>query len=151
MKSVLRKIWLVVGGIICVIILIVMRINKVENAEKVKRKDNSIGLYKLSLPESKLGEYTKDSARYSKLELNLNEDMSFVFSISTPFVYDSSGVWATKEVGIYGYNQLIYNRNREFKNQISPCCFNNDRIQIKLPISREGFEQVELLVFRKVN
>ena len=150
MKSLLNKMLLLGFVIICLIVLIIVRINRVENAEKIKRQDNSIGLYKLSIIESNLGNYINDSVYFSKLELKLNEDMSFLFSISTPFLFDSAGVWSTKEVGIYGYNQISYNRNREFTNQISPCCFNNDRIQIKSPISKEGFEQVELLVFRKV-
>ncbi len=150
MKSLLNKTLAIVLGIICIIVLIVVRIKWVEKTEKKKRKDNSVGVYKLLLSESKVGDYIKDSVRFSKLELSLNEDMNFLFSISAPFLYDSTGVWSTKEVGIYGYNQISYNRNREFTNQISPCCFNNDRIQMKSPISKEGFEQVELLVFRKV-
>lgn len=150
MNLLLKKSAITIFVITCIIILIIMRVNNVSNKEKVKRKNNSIGKYKLSLVDSDLGNYKNDSASYSSLELNLNEDMSFLFSISTPFIYDSVGTWNIKEVGIYGYNLLIYNKNKNFKNQITPCCFNNDRIQIKLPISRDGFKQVDLLVFRKV-
>lgn len=138
-------------GIILIIVFVIIRVNMVEADEKETRTDRSIGKYKLELGESKLGEYISDSLSLMSLELTLSQDSTFYFSKNVPFLFDSCGKWTVKEVGIYGYNQLIYKKNSEFKNQISPCCYNGDRIQMKMPISQEGYNQVELLVFRKVN
>jgi hypothetical protein len=131
-----------------IISIVYFRIRNVEDNEKEKRKEEAVGTYELNLQESLLGNYIKDSTLLRNLKLNLNADNTFIFSQSTPFIYDSSGIWRVASVGIYGNNELVY--GNKFSNQISPCCYKN-KIQMKLPLSKKGFEQVKLLVFTKIN
>ncbi len=133
--------------VIIVIAFIYFRIRYVESNEKEKRKEDAVGTYELNLQESILRSYIKDTVLLRNLKLNLNADNTFSFSQNIPFIYDSSGIWRVASVGIYGSNELIYSNNAS--NQISPCCYEN-KIQMKLPLSKKGFEQAELLVFNKV-
>ncbi len=110
----------------------------------------SIGTYQIDLDNSLINDYVKDSLLIKSLSLNLNADMTFIFSKSVQFIYDSSGTWEFIEDGIYSINRLNYKNSNGFNNQISQCCYDTDKIQMKLPISKNNNKQVDLIVFKKI-
>ena len=111
---------------------------------------NSVGTYQIDIANSSISDYIKDSLLIKSLTLKLNEDMTFVFSKNVPFIYDSCGTWEFIEDGIYSANRLNYKNSNGFSNQISECCYGTDKIQMKLPISKNNNKQVDLLVFKKL-
>lgn len=110
----------------------------------------SIGTYQIDLDNSLLNDYLKDSLLIKSLSLTLNSDMTFVFSKSVPFIYDSSGTWEFIEDDIYSINRLNYKSSNRFNNQISKCCYDTDKIQMKLPTSKDNNKQADLIVFKKI-
>lgn len=110
--------------------------------------NESIGEYRLVLNESKIPgkeQYTN----LKDLKLNLNSDMTFLFSRDYPFLFDSSGYWKVDNTTINRYLVLNYKRNHKHNNHISCCCTENMEIDIKFPDCKDKKSQAEILVFKK--
>jgi hypothetical protein len=137
-------------AILAILLFIIYRINMVSSDMTNDAVKKSIGTYQIDLDNSLINDYVKDSLLIKSLSLNLNADMTFIFSKSVQFIYDSSGTWEFIEDGIYSINRLNYKNSNGFNNQISQCCYDTDKIQMKLPISKNNNKQVDLIVFKKI-
>jgi hypothetical protein len=137
-------------AILAIVLFIIYRINMVSSDMTNDAVKKSIGTYQIDLDNSLINDYAKDSLLMKFLSLKLNADMTFIFSRSVPFIYDSSGTWEFIEDGIYSFNRLNYKNSSGFNNQISQCCYDTDKIQMKLPVSKNNNRQVDLIVFKKI-
>lgn len=146
----MRTLTIILLTILVIILFVIYRVNTVSSDMTKNAVKNSIGTYQIDLNNSLINDYVKDSILFKSLTLKLDENMTFIFSKSVPFIYDSSGTWAFIEDGIYSINQLNYKNSNGFNNQISQCCYGNDQIQMKLPISKDNNQQVDLIVFKKI-
>lgn len=130
--------------------LIKKRIENLRNEEMKLTTERSIGGYVLNINQSKI----RNSEKYlnlKELRLYLNKDMTFRFSNNFPFLFDTTGKWRVDNVGMYSYNELIYNRDRRIIDQISQCCTRSMEIEINYPFCNLSADQVEKLVFTKEN
>jgi hypothetical protein len=146
----MRTLAIIILTILAIVLFVIYRINSVSADMANDSVKKSIGTYQIDIDNSLINDYIKDSLLIKSLILKLNADMTFIFSQSVPFIYDSSGTWEFIEDGIYSINRLNYKNSNGFNNQISQCCYNNDKIQMKLPISKDNNKQVDLIVFKKL-
>lgn len=136
-------------GILVIIALLIFRVCTVSEREQDKMKLKSEGTYKLDVESSQLGVYSKEPF-VNDFYLFMSSDKTFHFSRDADFIYDSLGTWETEEDGPYSFNRLRYKKNKKISNQIDYCCYDSNKVDIELPFSKKGSEQVELLVFKKI-
>ncbi len=144
----MKAIKIIALTLIGLVIFIIYRVNYVSTTETNKAIKNSIGTYQLDISKSILKGYTKDSLTLATLKLFIKQDMTFTFSKSVAFIYDSCGTWEYEEDGIYSYNRIIYKHGDKINNQFGEP-FKNE-IEFKMPCPKRDKEQVDLLVFKKI-
>jgi uncharacterized protein YxeA len=87
----MRTLIIILLTILAIAIFVVYRVNTVSTDMTNKAIKNSIGTYQIDLDNSSISDYFKDSLLFKSLNLQLKEDMTFAFSKSVPFIYDSCG------------------------------------------------------------
>lgn len=115
-----------------------------------------VGVYQIDLTHSKLGQY-EDVDSIRDLLLTIKADSTFEFSKDVPFLFCKNGTWKLeykKPIDLPPFYKCYFDFEENPREEvlrpmkedgevIIECYFNS-------PVSKGDYEQVELLVFKRV-
>lgn len=69
---------------------------------------STVGLYRIDIKRTDLGEYSRDSLIYKDLKVEFLKDSTFKFNMNVPFIYEDRGKWLSDGGDFESWNWLSY-------------------------------------------
>ena len=107
-----------------------------------------IGIYKLDINKTRLGNYKRDSNIYKKLTIIFKIDSTFIMNMHVPFIYDSIGTW---EAGnLKEWNYLHYKKNINIHTQFTRPEYPDSSFLLNSTTPQNNREFIQEIYFKKI-
>jgi hypothetical protein len=116
-----------------------------------KNFEEQLGIYKIDLNKTSLGNYSSDSSLYRNLKIIFRRDSSFQMNMQVPFIFDSSGKWKPSDGRLDDWARLCYKSNMNIGTQFTKPWTHDSIFYLNSSTPKKNQEAVSRIYFKKIS